>query len=265
LLKKLKSIHISNSSPKAENSIYEKKEVSKRISGIECEVLSNNSQPDYVVFIFHGYGANAEDLKSLAQVYLQNIKETSKVRFVLPEGLVSLGVNQSCWWPLDLQKLLMAIQIQDLSILDEEPFGIQNVRDKITSLIKEVVEECKHYNSNFSISKNVILAGFSQGAMLSVDLALHLPEVPSAIIALSAGVICKKHWEKEMGKLKGVPVLQSHGLDDPILPFNVGKILHNLLVQGGANVSFVEFDGAHAIPEQVVLEYVNFLLKHHKK
>jgi len=192
---------------------------------------------------------------------LDAIQNKAKIKFVLPEGLVSLGPQQSCWWPIDQMKLMMALQTHDLTILDEVPFGISNVRDKISALIKEVAEESKTYNSNFSISKNVILAGFSQGSMLSIDLSLHLPELPLGLIAFSGGICCKSLWEKEAHKLKGLPILQSHGLEDPILPIEVGKLLHGILVKGGANVNFIEFSGGHSIPEQVVLAYVEFLNK----
>jgi len=264
LVRKLRSSGYSHNVNKESPAVFEKKEISKRIAGIECEVLSNNSQPDFVVFIFHGYGANAEDLKSLAQVFLENMKDTRKVKFILPEGLISLGPQQSCWWPIDINKVLVAMQTKDFSMLENEPFGMQDVRNKIQNLVKEVVAECKNFNVNFSISKNVIFAGFSQGAMLSVDLALHLPEPPKALVVFSGGVCCKSLWEKNAHKLKGIPILQTHGTQDKLLPFELGKILQSILVKGGANVSFTEFNGPHTIPEKVVMEYVSFLRKNTK-
>jgi len=227
---------------------------------MECEILANHSQPDYVVFIFHGFGANAEDLKSIADAFLKAAKDQVKIRFVLPEGLVSLGPQQSCWWPLDLQKLLMALQTHDVSMLSDEPFGISNVRDKVSALVQEVALECKTWNSEFNISKNVIFAGFSQGAMLAVDLSLFLTEIPKALVIFSGGICCKEHWESKVSKLKNIPVFQSHGLADPILPFEVGKMLNTILVNGGTSLDGLHsFEGGHHIPAEILEKYIHFL------
>ena len=211
LVQKLKSQNVSTTSNVIPG--YNRKEVSKRIAGMECEVLSNHSHPDYICFIFHGFGANAEDLKDLARGYLDNIKETTKIRFVLPEGLVSLGPQQSAWWPIDTMKLMMALQTNDFSIMDEIPFGIDSVREKVGKLINEMVEELRVHNPKFSLSTNVLFAGFSQGAMLALDLSLHLKENPLGLALLSGGIVSKKEWEKSIseGKLKGLKIFQSHG------------------------------------------------------
>ena len=155
----------------------------------------------------------------------------------------------------------MALQTQDMSYLEEEPFGIQNVRDSLSKLVQSVVEECQNYNKHFSVSKNVIFAGFSQGAIVSVDLSLHMQEIPRALVLLSGGIVCKNVWEKNASKLKATHVFQSHGTEDPILPFAVGKILNQFLTQAGAQVTFVQFQGGHHLNDEVSNGLNSFLSK----
>lgn len=184
------------------------------------------------------------------------------MKFILPEGLVILGPQQHAWWPIDQMKLMMAIQTNDFSITEETPFGIDSVRDKISDLIKQTVEECQQYNPKFSISNNVILSGFSQGAMVSLDISLHIKEKPLAIALLSGGIICKNLWENNIseGRIKGIKVFQSHGVVDPILPIVIGRSVNTLLKGSGADLTYHEFNGGHTIPFEIVIELNKFLL-----
>jgi len=62
------------------------------------------------------------------------------------------------------------------------------------------------------------------------------------------------------GKLKGIKVFQSHGHQDPILPFQLGKLINQMLKEGGATVEFIEFKGAHTIPFESLVGFNQFIL-----
>ena len=51
-----------------------------------------------------------------------------------------------------------------------------------------------------------------------------------------------------MTKRKGLPVFQSHGRSDPILPFVLAEKLRDALGEAGLDVTFDRFEGGHAIP-----------------
>jgi len=63
--------------------------------------------------------------------------------------------------------------------------------------VRDIANEAKEYKNSFTIEKNVIFAGFSQGAMLTLDLALHMKETPLGLALLSTGIICKNDWQKK--------------------------------------------------------------------
>jgi phospholipase/carboxylesterase len=49
-----------------------------------------------------------------------------------------------------------------------------------------------------------------------------------------------------------ITVLQSHGQQDSILPFPMAAALRDLLLEAGADLDFVQFNGDHEIPLEVL-------------
>ena len=55
------------------------------------------------------------------------------------------------------------------------------------------------------------------------------------------------------------PFFQSHGKNDPILSYQGAKSLFELLKLCGHEGEFVSFDGAHEIPEKVLMKSKDFI------
>jgi phospholipase/carboxylesterase len=112
--------------------------------------------------------------------------------------------------------------------------------------------------------ERLVLGGFSQGAMLSTELALALAArgtPPAGLLLLSGTVIAEPMWRKQLAAtpLTGLPTLIAHGRQDPLLPFGQAEALRDLLTAGGAAVRFVPFDGGHEIPPPVLAAARTFL------
>jgi phospholipase/carboxylesterase len=101
-------------------------------------------------------------------------------------------------------------------------------------------------------TERLVLGGFSQGAMLSLDVALHRDTPPGALALMSGTLLAEDEWTPRMKKLAGVPIVQSHGTVDPLLPFFIAEMLRDKLVEAGAQVEFVPFQDGHAIPPNVI-------------
>ncbi|RMF36850.1 MAG: lysophospholipase, partial [Planctomycetota bacterium] len=123
------------------------------------------------------------------------------------------------------------------------PEGIDEAREHLVETVQAAMEL-----SGVDESR-LLLGGFSQGAMLTVDTALRGLERPPAAACLYSGcLICEREWKPLAGRLQGSTILQSHGRLDPILPFQTGLWLRDMLVEAGCQVEFLEFDGMHTIP-----------------
>ena len=60
-------------------------------------------------------------------------------------------------------------------------------------------------------------------------------------------------------RLAGVRVFQSHGNQDPILPFESAKRLRDMLSEADVDYHFHEFIGPHTIDSQSIIDTANGL------
>jgi phospholipase/carboxylesterase len=152
------------------------------------------------------------------------------------------------WWPIDLEELIYRPTPALLTALRTEcPPGLPEARDKLMMLAAEA-------QAMLGLTpRQLVLGGFSQGAMLALDAALHLAEPVGGVGLLSAGLINERQW-RPLAQERGpqLRVFQSHGRYDSILPFALGAALRDLLREAGAELDFLEFPGDHEIPPQAV-------------
>src|SRR5437763_8486057 len=80
----------------------------------------------------------------------------------------------------------------------------------------------------------LLLGGFSQGAMVTTDVALRLPERPAALAILSGTLLTEDVWRAKAKARAGLPIFQSHGRMDPILRFDAAERLRDLLTETGS-------------------------------
>ena len=98
----------------------------------------------------------------------------------------------------------------------------------------------------------IILAGFSQGGMLAVDLALHAPEAPLGLAILSSALINKIELRTVAPKRAGLEFFQCHGEQDQVLTFKNASRLETLLIGAGLKGSLMKFAGGHEIPPPAI-------------
>ena len=91
------------------------------------------------------------------------------------------------------------------SLFHDTPPGLKDARESLEQLIEEVKTTYKIPTSK------IVLAGFSQGSMLSVDVALHLKENPAAVAVFSGVGISQETWALAGPNRKGMKVFQCHG------------------------------------------------------
>jgi phospholipase/carboxylesterase len=98
----------------------------------------------------------------------------------------------------------------------------------------------------------VILGGFSQGAVMSWAAGLGVGERPAAIIALSGFVPRVDGFELDLDRLGGYPVAIAHGSHDPVIPVQFGREARDLLSAAGANVLWIETAYPHGVDPTAV-------------
>jgi phospholipase/carboxylesterase len=196
--------------------------------------------------LLHGFGAPGDDLVGLAD----GIDAPPGSVLLFPEALHALRElfhapmfgDARAWWPIDVEAVQRAQargEIRDLTA--EVPDGLAEARAALSAMLDAVAKDGGE-------SDRLVLGGFSQGAMLALDLALHEPaRTIDGIVLLSGTLVAEREWSRLMPGRKGTPVFQSHGQSDPILPFSIAERLQDALSKAGLDVTFDRFAGPHTI------------------
>jgi phospholipase/carboxylesterase len=208
-----------------------------------------------LVLLLHGFGAPGDDLVSLADV----LNVPTGTRFMFPEGPLSLSFGPSdarAWWIIDMARLAAdqaAGRVRDLS--NEVPKGLAPARETLLVFLKEVERK---FGAD---PRTTILGGFSQGAMLSCDVMLRTTQPYAGLIQLSGTLLAAQEWTPLLQKRKGLPVFQSHGSQDELLPYTGAVRLRDTLVHAGLSVEWHGFRGGHEIPWSVLQRLGPFITK----
>lgn len=208
-----------------------------------------------LVLLLHGFGAPGNDLLSLADV----LNVPTGTRFVFPEGPLSLSFGPSdarAWWLIDLARVAAdqaAGRVRDLS--NEIPKGLAPARSTMLTFLKEVEHKLD------ADPRKTVLGGFSQGAMLSCDVMLRTTQPYAGLIQLSGTLLASQEWIPLLQRRKEVPVFQSHGMQDELLPYLGAERLRDTLIHAGFSVEWHSFRGGHEIPRSVLQRLGPFITK----
>ena len=208
-----------------------------------------------LVMLLHGFGAPGDDLVPLADV----IRVPTGTRWLFPEAPLSLNMgfgDSRAWWIIDfarIQEDRAAGRIRDLSV--EIPQGLALARERFLAFLKELPRQ-------LSIDyKKTVIGGFSQGAMLTCDAVLQTDYPFAGLVQLSGNLLAKEVWTPLMPTRKGLPVFQSHGIQDDILPHIGAERLRDALTHSGLVVEWHTFRGGHEIPDPVLRRLSTFITK----
>jgi phospholipase/carboxylesterase len=208
-----------------------------------------------IVILLHGFGAPGDDLVSLADV----MTVPAGTRFVFPEGPLSLSFgprDARAWWLIDMARIAAdqaAGRVRDLS--QDIPKGLAPARETLLGFLKEVEHK---FGAD---PRKIVLGGFSQGAMLTCDVMLRTTQPYAGLVQLSGTLLAAQEWLPLLQKRKGLPVFQSHGTQDELLPHVGAERLRDALSTSGLAVEWHSFRGGHEIPEPVLQRLGVFLTK----
>jgi phospholipase/carboxylesterase len=218
------------------------------LGGLSCRLVGGTDREGAgqgpLVILLHGFGAPGDDLVQLHRV----IDAPAGTRFLFPEAPIALPppyTGGRAWWNIDIAGLERAMATGEVRDLTRDvPDGLLAARAKVTALLAEATEKLT--------PSAIVLGGFSQGAMLACDVALHTDGKLAGIVLFSGTLVAEEEWGPRMAARKGLPVLQSHGREDPLLPFSIAERLRALLDAAGMVVTWIPFRGGHGIPPQAL-------------
>ncbi|MCY4643494.1 MAG: hypothetical protein OXB88_02655 [Bacteriovoracales bacterium] len=191
---------------------------------------SDGRKRETAIIVLHGYGANFKDLVPIRK----SVKDDELFDWYFPNAPLSIplgiGLEGRGWFPISIGSL-------GLDLTSKVPDGFQEVSEKVKSLVEEIRES----------HGKIYLGGFSQGAILSANVAMEWPSLVDKLFMLSGILINENRWRRCVPGVREIPTFQSHGRYDEVLPLSGAKAL-NEMFRKKPNHTFLEFDGGHEIP-----------------
>lgn len=201
------------------------------------------------VVLLHGFGADNQDLASLAEY----VGSAPGVGWYFPNAphTVPIGPHMTgrAWFPLRLSDL----EQNKVEFTQGLPPGM----DRSANAILKAVESLR---TKHGWSWNqIVLGGFSQGAMMAVEVALRAPERPAGVTIFSGSLVNESHLKALAAKKSGLKFFQSHGVQDLVLPFELAERFERVVSEAGWDGMLYGFRGGHEIPPPVLREWQSWL------
>lgn len=194
-----------------------------------------------VVFV-HGYGADGSDLLSLADVLAPHLPDTAFVAPDAPERIPGAPFGYQ-WFP---------IPRFDGSTEVQAAAGLA----RATADLNAFLDQRLAYEG---LGPNALaLVGFSQGAMMSLQVAPRRAAPVAAVVAISGRLIAPERLETEA--VSKPPVLIMHGDQDEVVDFDEMTLAGNALNAAGFEVFGHVMQGAgHGIAPDGLSVALSFL------
>ncbi|MFN0108981.1 MAG: alpha/beta hydrolase [Blastocatellia bacterium] len=192
-----------------------------------------------LLLLLHGYGANEDDLFSLAP-YLDE-------RFFIVSARAPItlrGMGGYAWFNL-------AFTPQGISV---DPAEVETARQTVHKFIGELIEA---YDCDPNL---VYLVGFSQGAMMSLAVALTYPGIAAAVVAMSGRLMPQTIQQiPDKDALIGLPVFVVHGTRDSVLPISHGRETSRNLSELPVDLSYREYEMGHEVSAESLEDITDWL------
>ena len=209
------------------------------ISSLERIVVEPKTTATACVIWLHGLGDSGDGFAPIVPVL--DLPANHSIRFIFPHApeqavTINQGYVMRSWY--DIKSMDLHNRADMAGVLESE------------SLVKSLIQEQIDLGIRAS---NIVLAGFSQGGVLSLFTALRYPEKLAGILALSCYLPTADTMPENCHNANiHTDILQHHGEQDGVVPFSAGKMAHQLLVNNGYSSQWQSYAMEHSIlPEQI--------------
>ncbi|MDQ6963478.1 MAG: carboxylesterase [Mariprofundales bacterium] len=186
------------------------------------------SPPDAAIIWLHGLGADGHDFEPIIpQLGIERLA----VRFILPHApaiavTVNGGYIMPAWYDITSREI-------DAEV---DHTGMERAAAAIARIIER--EQMRGIAAN-----RVIVAGFSQGAVVALKCGLHSPPTTGGIIALSGYL----PFTPPIASSSSPHLFIGHGTHDSVVPYHLGERAQNQLKECGYRVAWHSYPIDHGV------------------
>lgn len=209
--------------------------------------LATKIPPKRSVIWLHGLGADGHDFVPIVQEL--HLDENLGIRFIFPHApIMPVAINNNyemrAWF--NLYSLSFESQVDQAGIM------------KSVEGLKELIQQ--EQNRGIA-SENILLAGFSQGAVIALTTGITFPEPLAGIIALSTYLPFAQEVIVNNTANQQIPIFMAHGTEDPLLPYELGEMSYEVLKQAGFPITWHSYPMPHSVCPEEIKDLRNWLIK----
>lgn len=214
---------------------------SSRMALERIEIDPDGSPAGTVIWL-HGLGADGHDFEPV----VDELDLDVPLRFVFPHApvrpvTINGGAEMRAWYDIDPRAPLA---------------GAQDIEASAATVLEIVAEE----NVRGTASERIVLAGFSQGGVVALQLGLSSRARFAGIMALSTYVHDHEHLlDRVSFESVDVPVFMAHGLMDPMIPIARAVTSREALAALNYQVEWREYGMGHQVCHQELVDIARWL------
>ena len=204
----------------------------------------NKKKPKNAVILCHGYGGDGKDISILAGYWRAHLPETI---FICPDA------PERC--------LASPTGYQWFDLIDESPDQILSKSIVAEMKLNKLIDEVKEKN-NLSADK-IIIGGFSQGCMISLQTGIKRKDKINSIIGYSGKIIDTSHLSKNINSKPNIILM--HGENDQVVTIESFLEAKDFFMKNQYHIESKIFTNCeHRIPTEGSSLGLQFIKKHFK-
>ncbi|AYV13547.1 alpha/beta hydrolase [Shewanella algae] len=204
---------------------------------LDAVVVEPREPATACVIWLHGLGDSGDGFAPVVPAL--GLPADHSIRFVFPHApeqavTVNGGYVMRAWY-----------DIKSLNLHDraDMPGVLQSER-----LVRQLIEQ---QVAQGIAANRIVLAGFSQGGVMSLFTGLRYPEALAGIMALSCYLPGGEQLPEDVSSAnRDTPILQCHGEQDDVVALSAGLMAKEALEQGGYRLEWHTFPMAHGVVPQ---------------
>lgn len=192
-----------------------------------------NQQNEQLILLLHGMNSNTAIWDDFAQ-YIDD-----KTLLIAVEAPFKTSENSFRWYDIDLTQNTFVSDLKQMTTTSNQ--------------LKSLLHQLKHEHN--LKTEDIVLVGFSQGAILSLNMALTQPETISRIGVFS-GMLPDEIDDRMAKEVKDLAVFIAHGTEDKGIDLSFAKEVQSFLKRKNIQVKMTTEKSGHTITTQQFQDFI---------
>jgi len=203
---------------------------------LEKIIIEPPQQATSCVIWLHGLGDSGAGFAPIVPAL--HLPANHTIRFIFPDApqqavTINQGAVMRSWYDIKSMALHSRADLKD----------VEKSESRLHALIQSQLDDG-------IASHKIVIAGFSQGGVMSLYTGLRYPLPLAGILAMSCYLANGDKLPAQCSIAnKHIPILQHHGKQDEVVPFAAGKSAHQLLEDNGYSTQWQSYDMPHTLIE----------------